>query len=117
MEVLYLGNIAPLSGVSHRIGGDPLNIDLAGFWIYFDITRNGVAKRIGERQPVLRQHVHRWAKRVAAIIGSGDIDLADGEIVITDIDLVLVSRNFAREDGDPGPVNQGWIDSRDAVDG
>ena len=64
----------------------------------------------------MRQHIDGWTESIAAVVGGGDVDMTDGEIVIADVDLVLVRGNLAREDGDPGPVDERRIDRGDVVD-
>src|SRR3989442_4822725 len=50
-------------------------------------------------------------------VRSCDVDLTGGKIVIADVNLILVRRRLARENGQPWPVDKRRIDCGEIVDG
>src|SRR2546426_8900558 len=116
MEVLDLGDVAALAKVLHGVRRDPQNVDRAGLRINLDPAGDRVAERVGKSEVILRQDIHRRAKGGAAVVRRGDPDLADCEVVVGDVDLILSGRDGARKYRHPGTVDEGRVESCEVVD-
>src|SRR2546425_10787648 len=104
MEVLDLGDVAALAKVLHGVRRDPQNVDLAGLRINLDPAGDRVTEGIDKGNTVRAEHVHRGPKGLPAVVAGGDPDLADGEVGVGDVDLVL--SGWARP-GVPGQPGEG----------
>src|SRR5437899_8558672 len=116
MEVLDLGDVAALAKVLHRIRGDPQDVDLGGLRINLDTAGDRVTERIDKGDPIRAEHVDRGPKGLPAVVAGGDPDLADREVVVGDVDLILSGRDGAREYRHPGTVDEGRVESCEVVD-
>src|SRR5207302_5617301 len=96
--------------VRDRISRVPLDVDFARSGIDLDAAGDRVAERIGERHPIGAEYVHRGTERLPAVVGRRHVDLADGEVVVDDVNLILVRRQLAWVDGQPGAIDEAWAD-------
>ena len=117
MKIFDLANVASLGCVCHRVGGDPLHVDFAGFRIDLDVAWNRVAEGLRFGDSVLRKDIDRRTEGLPAIVRSRHVDLTGRKVVIADVDLILIRRCLTRKNRQPRPVDKGRIDRREIVDG
>src|SRR2546426_11173865 len=102
MEVLDLGDVAALAKVLHGVRRDPQNVDLAGLRINLDPAGDRVTEGIDKGNTIRAEHVNRGPKGLPAVVAGGDPDLADREVVVGDVDLILSGGDGTRIHCQPG---------------
>src|SRR2546426_11974553 len=116
MEGLDLGNVAALAHVRYGVRGDPQDVDLAGLRVDLDPAGDRITERVGKSEAIRGQHIDRRTKGAAAVVRRGDPDLADREIVVGDVDLIVNGRDSARKYRHPGTIDERGIESGEVVD-
>src|SRR2546427_8980040 len=89
MEVLDLVDVPALAKVRPGVRRDPQNVDLAGLRINLDPAGDRVTEGIDKGNTIRAEHVNRGPKGLPAVVAGGDPDLADREVVVGDVDLIL----------------------------
>src|SRR3989442_15851780 len=116
MEVLDLGDVAALAKVLHGVRRDPQNVDLAGLRINLDPAGDGVTEGIDKGNTIRAEHVNRGPKGLPAVVAGGDPDLADREVVVGDVDLILSGGDGTRIHCQPGAVDERRVECGQVVD-
>src|SRR5260370_6812726 len=115
MEILDLSNVATAGCVCHWVGGDPLDVNFAGFRIDLNVAWNRIAEGLDLCYRVIGEHVG-LQEHIAAVVRGGDPDLAGREVVIGNIDLILSRGGFTWVHGQPGAVDKRCATSRDTLE-
>src|SRR3989442_7990936 len=116
MEGLDLGNVAALAHVRYGGRGDPQDVDLGGLRVDLDPAGDRVTEGIDKGDPIRAEHVDRRAKSLPAVVAGGDPDLADREVVVGDVDLILSGGDGTRKYRHPGTVDEGRAEGCEVVD-
>ena len=114
VEVLDLADVAALRGVRDRVGGDPLDIEVACLRVDLDVARDRVAERLDFGVRIVGEDI-RLHERLSAVVRARDPDLARGEVVVCDVDGVRCRRDLACVDCEPWPIDKGWVEGGDVV--
>src|SRR2546427_8181951 len=116
MEVLDLVDVPALAKVRPGVRRDPQNVDLAGLRINLDPGGHRVTEGIDKGNTIRAEHVNRGPKGLPAVVAGGDPDLADREVVVGDVDLILSGGDGTRIHRHPGTVDEGRVESCEVVD-
>src|SRR5207247_9610753 len=75
-----------------------------------------VTEGIDKGHPIRAEHVDRGPKGMPAVVAGGDPDLADREVMVGDVDLILSGRDGAREYRHPGRSEEHTSELQSRVD-